>query len=337
MSYFRKDLCLVKFGIYRLDQYRTEAQAPRWGRSRNRIGFHLFRTQIPATPEQIALFEHTIPLVRLSSGVYRTTFRGRFREFDERINELLARQFDTAKPLKVEDWAASDCLASSEWSASLFKKFPGATLTASDLTLFLIEVCLPEGESYVIEANGEPLQYIRPPFVIRLNPSEPRLLVVNSFLEGRARAKFLAMRKAWKIPSAWLNGEDNEIFEQSPLLFRKIPLIHPEAQALRRTSERFTIRRHSVFEPADDPCQVIRTMNIFNVAYFPKDRLLEGVRAVGRSLAVGGTWIVGRTVQEDPPVHNASIFIREATGFRLIDQVGSGSEIEKLVLTEPVF
>jgi hypothetical protein len=332
---------LFKLGVCRLDQYQAESPAGGWGKlsqrlARNRIGFHLFRTQIPATPEQIALFEKAIPFVRLSSGIYRTTFRGRFRGFDEHVNDLLAGKFDPATALRVEDWAASDCLASSEWAASLFARFPSSTLTASDLTMFLIEVAVPGGESYIIETNGELLQYIRPPFVICVNPSEPRLLVVNSFLESRARAKFQAMRKTWNIPDDWLDAEDNEVFEQPPFLFRKIPLIHPDAQTLQWTLERFAIRRHSVFELLEHPCDVIRTMNIFNLSYFPKARIREGIRAVRGSLSVGGVWIVGRTIQENPPLHSASIFIREATRFRLLDQVGPGSEIQDLALEEQV-
>ena len=329
---------MFKLGVYRLDQFQAEFQSGGWWKLRNqlsgnRIAFPLFRTQIPATAKEIALFEQVIPLVRLSSGVYRTTFRGRFGEFDTELNQIIAGQFDSAAPLKVEDWAASDCLASSEWAASLFARFPAATLTASDLTLHLIEVCLPGGESFVIETNGEPLQYIRPPFVIRLSPPEPRLLAVNSFLEARARSKLRSIRNSWKLTRQWLESEDSETFEQAPYVFRKIPLIHPDAQALRLASDRFAIRQHSVFEAAERPCDVIRTMNIFNLAYFSKEKLLEGVSAVWRSLRPNGVWILGRTIQEKPPVHHASMFVREPSGFRLLQRFGPGSEIEGIVLT----
>lgn len=329
---------MLKLGIHRLDQYRSDAEPDsrsslRDVLSRNRVAFTLFRTAIPATPKEIEVFEKTIPLVRLSSGVYRTTFRGRFREFNRFVNERLARRFDAAAPLHIEDWAASDCLASSEWAASLFPLFPHAGVTASDLTLFLIEACLPDGTSYVMEANGEPLQYIRPPFVIRFNPPEPGMLAVNSFLEKRARARFHTLRQSWRIPEEWLKEELPDTFGQPPFVFRKIPLIHPEAQALCNSSERFHIRHHSAFDPAAEFCDIVRTMNIFNLSYFPNERLLEGARAVALSLREGGVWIVGRTVQENPPAHNASLFIREKTGFRLLERFGEGSEIEGLVLS----
>lgn len=329
---------MLKLGIHQLDQYYS-GPTPDWrtalrnALSRNRVAFTLLRTTVPPTEKQIALFETTIPQLRLSSGVYRTTFRGRFRDFDPVLNERLARTFGLAASLRIEDWAASDCLASSEWAESLFPMFPGATLTASDLTLFLIEVCAPDGSAYIMEANGEPLQYVQPPFVIRLNPPESRLLVVNSFLEKRARTRIRAAQQSWRIPPEWLTSECPEIFEQPPYTFRKIPLIHPEAQALRRASSRFSIRRHSVFEPSDGLPDVVRTMNIFNHSYFSKERMVEGARAVEKSLKEGGLWIVGRTVQENPPVHHASLFVRDKNGFRLLERFGPGSEIEDLVVT----
>lgn len=329
---------LIRLGIHQLDQYYA-GPASGWrsglrsALSRNRVAFSLLRTTIPPTQRQIELFENTMPQLRLSSGVYRTTYRGRFREFDQLLNDRLAARLDRSLHLRMEDWAASDCLASSEWAATLLPLFPHATLTASDLTLFLIEVCLPDGSSYIMEASGDLLQYVRPPFVIRLNPAEPRILAVNSFLEKRARSRAESLRKAWQIPAEWLNSEFPEVFEQAPFIFRKIPLIHPEAQALRHSSPRFFIKRHSVFTPADELCHVIRTMNIFNLSYFSKERLLEGARAVALSLPEGGIWMVGRTVRETPPAHNASLFVREKTGFRLIERFGDGSEIEELVLS----
>ena len=100
--------------------------------------------------------------------------------------------------------------------------FPRATLTASDLTLYLIEAILPDGSSYILETGGEPLQYVRRPFVVRLSPSEPGVLVVNSFLERRARAELPALWEKWKIPRVWLESESPEMLERPPFVFRKI-------------------------------------------------------------------------------------------------------------------
>src|SRR5262249_32805092 len=113
---------------------------------------------------------------------------------------------------------------------------------------------------------------------------------------------------------------------------RPIPLIHPEAEAFRRASPRFHIRRHSVFEALPEPCHVLRSMNIFNLSYFPPDRLRQGVDAVFRSLTREGIWIVGRTITDAERIHNVSILLRQEKRFHLLERIGAGSEIEELAL-----
>ena len=309
---------------------------PLWKQRARKIGHRLGIHPIRATdPDSIARFERSIPRLRLSSGVNRTTFGARFRALDEFVNQILSRRFRATARLAVEDWAASDCLTSSEWASTLLARFPEATFTASDLTLFLIEVCLPDGSSYVIEPNAEPVHYIRRPFAIRLNAPEPPPLLINSLLVARARARYRTLRPSLEILREWLESDDEDSFSRPPLLFRKIPLIHPHAEDLRRSSRSFAIRHHSAFEPSSQPCDVIRTMNIFNFAYFPEKRLLEGARAVRASLREAGIWIVGRTIRENPPLHDASIFELHSAGFRLLERFGAGSEIEQFVLAEP--
>src|ERR1700724_2712326 len=167
---------MVRFGIFRMEDYSPEP-AGILGRLRNfltkgHVSFQLLRTSVPATPREVALFEATMQQMRLASGVYRTTFRGRLRDLDRFVIEMLGRRYDRQTALEVHDWAASDCLTSAEWAESLFDRFPNAHLRASDLTLFLLEVGLPDGAAFILERDGEPLQYLRRPFVIRLNPPE---------------------------------------------------------------------------------------------------------------------------------------------------------------------
>lgn len=286
---------------------------------------------MPPSPPEVAAFEHIMRDLELSSGIYRTTFRKRFENLDPKTIDILAARFDSSAPLAVEDWAASDCLTSAEWAPSLFAAFPNARLTASDLTLFLIEAVLPGGDAFIIETNGVALQYLNGPFVIRMIPGETRRRPLNWLLYRRAAAKLEKLRPEWKIPQAWLASKSAE-FTQGQFQFRKIPVTHPEAEHLTRTDPRFTVREHSAFDSLAEPVDVIRTMNIFNNAYFPPERLAEGAHAVWRSLVPGGVWIVGRTVRQDPPHHEVSYFTRTESGFELIERVDKGSEIEALVL-----
>jgi hypothetical protein len=326
---------MVRFGIFRMEDYHPEP-AGILGRLRHfltkdHVSFQLLRTSVPATPREVALFEGVMQQMRLASGVYRTTFRGRLRDLDRFVIESLGRRYDRQTALEVHDWAASDCLTSAEWAEALFEQFPNAHLHASDLTLFLVEVNLPDGGAFILERDGEPLQYLRAPFVIRLNPPESSKLPVNRLLSYQARAKLASMKARLNIPADWLDSSADTI-TVPPFQLRKLSVVHPDAQALRARVPRFSIERHSVFAALSQPVDVIRSMNIFNRSYFTTERLTEGAQAVWHSLKPGGWWIVGRTWQENPPAHHVSVLEKNVGGFQLVERYGDGSEIESLAL-----
>src|SRR3954463_6917660 len=205
-----------------------------------RVSLHLLAIPDPPTSEDVALFEKLMPHVRLSSGVYRTTYRQRFRTLNPPVNNLLRQSFSPSEPLRVEDWAASDCLTSAEWAAELFPLFPDLEFAASDLLLFLLQAKKKKGqELFIVEPNGTPLQYVRPPFVVRLSEPEPKLFLLNWLLAGRARRAWDRVRPSVKpaSPSSLLGGASEAAngFE-----IRKIPLVHPEALRLAKEDSRFS-------------------------------------------------------------------------------------------------
>src|ERR1700744_2033329 len=128
---------MFKFGIFRLEDYRPESTSLSgrlaWMLTRHRISLQLLRTGIPASPKEIEVFEALMQGLRLNSGIYRTTFHNRFQEFNKIVDRILMDRYDSAAALDVHDWAASDCLTSSEWAKSLLDLFPDSRLTASDL------------------------------------------------------------------------------------------------------------------------------------------------------------------------------------------------------------
>jgi hypothetical protein len=275
-----------------------------------------------------------MPHIRLASGVYRTTFRGRFSSLDPFINRIIRDNISAGESFVVEDWAASACLTSLEWAESLYALFPHVTFSASDLELFLISVENPSGEFFVFERNGTLLQYIHAPFVIRMQPPEPWILPVNRllYLQGKARSrKPLAL---WPLPEEWLNDFSNQnAMRRENFILRKLLLIHPQAARLAQRDSRFSIRCQSVFEKSAKPCHVIRSMNILNRAYFSEELLARGVQSIGASLEPGGLWIVGRTVSEDPPTHEVTVFRKEHNGsLQVLERIGPGSEIEPFAL-----
>ncbi len=234
--------------------------------------------------------------------------------------------------LRVEDWAASSGITAAEWFTCLLADFPGLKFTASDWTLFLIQAERPEvGDSYILEPDGTPIQYIRAPFVVSLTESQHWFYAVNRRLQKRALRQWNEELAAhFRMPEDWARFMDGEAAVTAPpFVLRKLSLMHPEVRRLR--SEQFQIRRHSVFEALDEPVQVVRTMNILNRAYFDEAQLRAAVLAVQGSLQMGGVWIVGRTTAENPLVHEVTIYRKQASGWTVLLRVGAGSEIEPLI------
>lgn len=310
---------MFEFGIWSPEQYARRAGDLHLLRE-GRVSYQLLRTSQPARPEEVERFERLMHQVRMPGGIYRATSIDRFLGLDQFLTDALGRRFERAAALDVQDWAASDCSTSSRWFPLLDAAFPAARLTASDLNLYLIEMRLAGRRTYIFDSAGVPLQYVRPPFVIRLNQAEPRRLLGNRYLQARARARL-----------ARFPFEAATIAFDEAGTFRKIPIVHPAAEALRLSRPAFRIERHSIFEPLAQGCDVVRTMNIFNRAYFDDVRILQGARAVWESLKPAGIWIVGRTIQDNPAVHHVSILERTAEGFAVVERYGEKSEVEELV------
>jgi hypothetical protein len=326
---------MLQFGICDVDDYRPLSRGP-FRRLRAalqpRVSLQLLRTGMPPTARELAVFEH-LTEIPVSNGVFRTTYRGRFADIDPIVNSILSARYPHSAEVVVHDWAASSCLTSAEWARTLFTVLPRASLTASDLLLFLVEVTLPSGEVFVVESQGHPLQYIRRPFVIRLDPPEPMVFLINRILGRKASARLTALQI--EIPEAWLASENEELLLPFAHL-RKIPLTHSEARELGARDSRFSICRHSAFDALRNPVDVIRTINIYNRCYFAVDALRQGVRAVWSSLRTGGVWILGRTLEGQEPTHHATVFEKTEQDFRVLERFGDGSEIENLALSSDV-
>jgi hypothetical protein len=287
-------------------------------------------TEVSANPSSIEIFETIVRHLRLSSGIYRSTYPHRFADLEPAINAIVEGVFQ-GTAITVHDWAASDCLASAEWAESLWRIFPSARLTASDVFLSLMAVSQHGGRDlYVLEPDGAPLQYIRPPFVISLQKPIPLYYPFNRLLVS------LAKRKVPRVQEILRHYQFSNSSQQPPgWTIQEISLIHPLARRLLAETSQFEIRAHSVFTPLQEACHVLRTMNILNPGYFDESKLRRGVRCVFDSVAEGGIWVLGRTREETrPPVHSVSIFQRTKRGFALLQRMNGGSEIERLVLEE---
>ncbi len=313
---------MLKFGVWTRDRY---LQA---GSKRRFFGAHASYSLLDIgndpSEEDIRAFEDISFTLRTSNGTFRTSFPRRFGDVDATAMRWLQKFYSAEAELRVQDRAASDGLSSWEWAEQVFRVFPNANFEASDVLLFLIRLTLPGGETYIVEPSGQPLQYIRPPWVVSVHHPESWRYPVNRMIAARAKRGFERL----SLPEGWMESSGTADYCVS-----KIPHIHPKALSYSKANARFQIRKRSVFEHAP-VCHVLRTMNIFNRAYFSDDQLTAGIEAAFDSLKVGGFWIVGRTLEEDFSNH-VSFLRRGENKWQALERIGRGSEIEELALRAP--
>ncbi len=300
-----------RLGILTLEQYRRAAREGRLEDSP--IYYGLLKISDHPTAEEITRFEEVSLHFRTSNGTTRSTFRGRMRDVDEMTLELLGKWHGRSAELRLQDRAASTCLTSAELAERVFKQFPHAAVEASDRVLDLLKITPSAGGIYIAEPSGEALQYIRPPFVIRLVTRKPYRCPVRRWMAAGAKRRYRGMRLGEG------GGGDRHI--------ERISCVHPEAQALSQRDQRFQICTRSVFE-ASPAVDVLRTMNIFNTLYFSKEKILEGARAAFQSLQMDGLWIIGRTLDGK---NHVTFFRRGLEKWERVARLGDGADVESLL------
>jgi hypothetical protein len=321
---------MVKFGIITQEQYlRLDERQRRY--SGAHVAYNLLNVGEQPSAEQIRVFEDVSFTLRTSNGTFRTTFRNRFEDIDKIALRWIGEQFSRGSSFQVQDRAVSHGLTSKEFAERVFEQFPNAAFEASDLLLGLVELSV-DGQVYIAERSGTPLQYIKAPFVVPLHHPESRRYPWNRWVARRARHRFDNL----KLPAGWSatqNTQPQRIPSQRgpELRVRYIPFIHPEALALTRQNPNFRFCERSAFDATPETCHVLRTMNIFNRDYFSEQQLTDGAKAAFQSLPPGGLWIVGRTL-EDQITNHATYFRRSEHGFDVLERMGEGSEIEPLAL-----
>lgn len=315
---------MLRFGFCTQDQYLRAGDRRRLAGAR--AAYTLLDVGDHPTEQQIRVFEDVSFSLRTSNGTTRTTFRRRFRDIDEVSMRWIERSYPADTELRVQDRAASHGLTSWEWAEPLFRAYPRAEMEVSDALLHLTKLTLPSGEVYITEPGGKPLQYIKAPFVVSVDyPESWRYPVNRLIIAARAKQRFEQL----DLPDGWTETSGGRGY-----LVGKIPCSHPEARLFSKNNSRFQFRVRSVFECTPDSCHVLRTMNIFNRAYFSTEKLAEGANAAFQSLKPGGIWIVGRTLEEDFSNH-ATLLRRREDGWEVLERIGGGSEMEQVALGAP--
>jgi hypothetical protein len=313
---------VLRLGICTLEQYDRVIRSQ--DLSASGVSYGLLDIPDDAPEGDVQRFEAISLRLRTSNGTTRLTFPHRFWEVDKATSRILKEFYDINSELRIQDRAMSHGLTSYEWAQELFQTFPRAHLQASDRILYLYRISLSSGETFILEPDGSPLQYVRPPFVVSIGHREPFRFPFNHLIAIYAKRRFrrLALRTDWRNSQ----GGDEYKLDQ-------ICCIHPRARSLSKVNPQFRFCALSVFErtPGID---VLRTMNILNQAYFPPEQLIEGANAAFHSLKLGGIWIVGRTLEEDATNH-VTFLRRKEKGWEILERIGCGSEMEQFAAHAP--
>ena len=121
---------MLKLGVCRLDQFPDDGvdgreilsgrrayqllrrATPSFLRDscKRRISYQLLLTAVPPSDREVAIFEYVMARMRLSNGVFRTTFSGRFRGLDEFLNSKLVKHFPQQAQLRIHRPLVRRCI-----------------------------------------------------------------------------------------------------------------------------------------------------------------------------------------------------------------------------------
>src|SRR5262245_1065268 len=219
-----------------------------WGQTRTPAYFLLDAAGGPASGAGTLTFDRVIKSVRLSSGLYRTTYARRFEELDARVTPLLQEIFAREQALDLQDWGASDGVTSLEWAEVVLCYFPHACVTASDTIFYLLHATNGSRESYVLEPSGTPLQYVNPPFVLNLPVPDRPIYLLNRLLRLWAKRKSYALRELLS-GIRWPALPDARAVSRSGWQFRPILMLHPRVVAYMAGHNALRVTYHDAFTP----------------------------------------------------------------------------------------
>jgi hypothetical protein len=253
-----------------------------------------------ATPDpeaEFLLFDR----IRLPSGVRKTT---EARRLDD-LNEQTLRALPDDRPLELMDVATSTGITTVEWSEQLSAAGVEHHLVAGDSHIDAVWVSLPLVGELLVDRDGNVLLAEVLGRAVDPSGATTRSALVVPLLRAaarhagrlhlRARPVALVSRRVRESPAIELVEDD-------------IFVARPELRG----------RFHAV-----------RAANILNEVYFDDARLREAVATLGDRLRPGGLLIVCRT-HEDGGNHG-SIFRAGGAGWTVVERIGGGSEIERLI------
>jgi hypothetical protein len=268
-----------------------------------------FATKPLSVAEECMFFQS----IRLANGTFKTTT---FRRLDD-VNLMVAKHWkeEGAVPKEILDVGVSSGITSLEWVEQLASAGLEANLTATDLVLQAYLVTLCPGLEALLDSSGYVLQYS---FLG---------VPMNGFQANDARGLGRVVRK---IAAQLIRARGvTSLLKNST---RHIFLVHAKARDHPRISfaedDLFAIPSLAMTRRFD----VIRAANVLNLGYFQPAEIKRAILNLKSRLSrAGALLIVVRTLPDG--INHGSLFqLQDDGNFRLLERLGSGSEIEAIVL-----
>lgn len=269
----------------------------------------VFATKALSAEDECRFFQ----TIQLPNGTFKTTIFGRFDDVNFKVTNHW-KQIG-AIPREILDVGASSGITSLEWVEQLAGEGFKANLTASDLVFQGHLVTLFPGLDALLTSSGNVLQYSflgMPLTGSRADDARGLGRVV------RMIADYLIHVRG--VPSLLRSSK------------RRVILVHAKA----RDHPRITFVEDDLF--AVPPLAMtgrfdaIRAANVLNLGYFQPAEIKQAiVNLKSRLSGVGALLIIVRT-RADGSNHGSLFQLQDNGNFGLLERVGSGSELEPIVL-----
>lgn len=265
-------------------------------------------------------------------GTFKKTVDNRFAAFDEFLINILHEKFDRSNELSVHDMAVSSGVTSVEFYDKLHNSGFPTKFTASDK---FTHVFVLNNKKYnyrvVLGPDLEFLQFIFFRFVI--DEDESGKDVINYFLMKYVIKHLVPLAKK-NILECGINFDDFllKTFSTDEFEIARIPLL--SKKVINKCTEKSDFRffRHDIFKETSESFDVVRAMNILNLAYFDRNQISIIRNNIFNKLNENGLFIVGRTPDDGDNETRASVFVKKDQGLHLLADYHGGSEVREIIL-----
>jgi hypothetical protein len=270
--------------------------------------------------------------LRLSNGVYKKTWAGRFED----VHQILTAEFQRlgVAPKSFLDVAVSSGASTIEWLESLQEAGLRPSMTATDLTMNVYLLRLHRWLHVLVDKEGFPLQYDVCGLAWR-----PRCRI-RFYLLGNGLLTIL-----WRM-LYWAAARRCDLTRRLKSLHGNPPSIDDSVIKAQIKLVTYRVRDNKDIELLDDDItaptppslrsrfEVIRAANILNRSYFSDQQLREAIIHLRDRLVGPGAFLLIVRTEHGSDSNNGSLFcLRDNGSFEVRARVGRGSELEDLVLS----